>query len=433
MAAHAPFGSTAGATTGPRSGPKAGSTHSAVSGRKSRFRIGIALILAASFWVSGCGNDPEPAVSSNTGSAAKLSGSPYTYYVIYSSLTTSPFPEVPKAAQLGVDEVNDSGGINGRPLQLKTCPVNLDPNKAADCARTAVSDPSVIAMNVWYGQPDAAFAVLTKAMMPVVGTYPLTLADFSCEVCFPISAGAFATAAGQGLLAGKRLKAQRVSFVVLDIPAGRGLVPVVSQLLQAAGLPTKVVNTVPVPITAGDLSAQVTAASKDVDAVLVTLTPDLLPRFLQTAKQLAVRVPIVSTPIEKQKAPQLGAAGDGVYWTGTFNQDSAGWKEYESAFTARYPDEVAAEWGYAVRFGAKLLQRVSKGQPEVTRDSVLAAVTKLTSVDTGGATPPLDFTKRFGGFGGKVPRLFNNTIVFYQVKGGSVKQLSGFEQLLPTQ
>jgi len=77
------------------------------------------------------------------------SGTPYTYYVIYSSTTNSPFPELPKAAQLGIDAVNSSGGINGHPMRLKTCPVNLDLNKAASCAREAVGDQSVIAADVW--------------------------------------------------------------------------------------------------------------------------------------------------------------------------------------------------------------------------------------------------------------------------------------------
>jgi branched-chain amino acid transport system substrate-binding protein len=396
----------------------------------TRRAAGIALVSAVIVSMTAC-SKPAPAPAANS-AAAKLSGAPYTYYVLHTSLPNSPFSEIPKAAQLGIDEVNNSGGINGRPLQLKTCAVNLDLNKAADCARQAVADKSVIAANVWIGQSEAVLATFSKAGVPIISDYPISLAHYSCEVCFPTSSGAFASVAGEGLLAATKLKAQRVSFVILDVPSTRGLVTVTSQLLKATGQSTQVVKTVPVPLTAGDLSAHVTAASQDVDAILVTLTADFLPRFMRTVQQLGIRVPIVSVPVDRKQIGQIGPSGEGMYHAGVYSHDSAGYKEFETAFTARYPDDPANDLGYSIWLGAHLFQRVSKGLPTVTRQSVLAALGKQTDVDTGGATPQLDFTKRFSGFGGKTPRLFNNTIVYYQVKNGSVVQQSGFEQLFPS-
>src|SRR6266540_3557454 len=162
--------------------------------RARRLAPSITVALAAAVvGIPACGSTTTP--SGGAAATKGLSGAPYTYYLINSSLTNSPFPEYPKAAQLGVDAVNSSGGINGHPLQLKTCPVNLDLNKAAGCAREAVADPSVIAANVWIGQPEAVLDTWVKAGLPVIGDYPLTLANFSCKVCFPSSAGAFASVA----------------------------------------------------------------------------------------------------------------------------------------------------------------------------------------------------------------------------------------------
>jgi branched-chain amino acid transport system substrate-binding protein len=399
--------------------------------RVKRLAPGIAVALSAIVGIPACGST---ATSPGSGAAATtgLSGAPYTYYLIYSSLPNSPFPELPKAAQLGIDQVNSGGGINGHPMQLKTCPVNLDLNKVATCARQAVADKSVIAANVWLGQPEAALDIFGKAGVPVIGDYPLTLTHFSCKVCFPTSAGAIASVAGEGLLAATQLKAQRVSFVIVDVPAARGLATLVSQLLQATGQTTKVVKTVPVPLTAGDLSAQVTAASQDVDAMLVTLAIDSLPRFLRTVAQLGVKVPVVTVPVDEKQIALIGPpVVEGTYHAAAFSHDSAGFKEFENAFTARNPEDQPTDVAYAVWLGTQLFYRASKGQPAVTRRGVLAAMGKLSNVDTGGATPPLDFTKQFAGFGGALPRLFNNNVVFYQVRNGAASQLSGFQPLIP--
>jgi branched-chain amino acid transport system substrate-binding protein len=364
--------------------------------------------------------------------SANLSGSPYTYYLIQTSLPNAPFAELAHSAQIAVEEVNSNGGINGRPLRLKTCRVNLDLNKAASCAREAAADKSVIAANIFLGQAETVLQTWTKAGLPVVSDFPVSLAHYSCPVCFPTSAGAFATAAGAGMLAATQLRAQRVSYVALDVPASRGLGPLTSQLLQASGQSTRIVKTVPVPLTAGDLSAQVTAASRDADAMLVLLTVDLLPRFLRTAQQLGVRIPIVTVPVDRKVIAQTGAPIEGTYHVDVYSHESAGFREYADRLAARYPNDPAADNGYAIWMGVRMVQQVSKGQPEVTRQSLLTALNKLTNVDTGGATPPLDFTKRFAGFGGKIPRLFNNTIVFCQVKGAKVVELSGFQQFIPT-
>lgn len=398
--------------------------------RAKRLAPSITVALAAAILgIPACSSTTAPPGATTMPS---LSGTPYTYYVIYSSPTNSPFPELPKAAQLGVDAVNSSGGINGHPMQLKTCPVNLDLNKAADCAREAVADDSVIAADVWLGQPDAVLDTFSKAGVPIIGDYPLSPTHFSCQVCFPSSSGAFASVAGQGLLAATQLKVQRVSFVVVDVPAARGLADLTSQLLAATGQSTKVVKTVSVPLTAGDLSAQVTAASQDVDAMLVTLAQDSLPRFLRTAQQLGVKLPVVTPPLDQKQIAQIGPPAEGTYHVGAFSHDSTGFKDFQKEFTARNPDAPASDAAYSFWLGTQLVQRASKDLPEVTRQSMLDAMGKLSNVDTGGATPPLDFTKQFTGFGGKFPRLFNNTIVFYQVRNGAPSQLGSFQQLLPS-
>jgi Periplasmic binding protein len=143
-------------------------------------------------------------------------------------------------------------------------------------------------------------------------------------------------------------------------------------------------------------------------------------------------VPTVTGPLDRKQIAQVGPPAEGTYHAAVYSHDSAGFTAFVKSFSAYDQEDPPTEVAYSIWLGTQLLQRASKGQPAVTRQSLLAALGKLSNVDTGGATPPLDFTKRFTGFGGKIPRLFNNNIVFYQVKNGAASQISGFQQLIPS-
>ena len=54
-----------------------------------------------------------------------------------------PYPNIPAAAEVYEQYINDNGGINGRPLQVIVCDDQADADEAANCARKAVEEKVV--------------------------------------------------------------------------------------------------------------------------------------------------------------------------------------------------------------------------------------------------------------------------------------------------
>ena len=55
----------------------------------------------------------------------------------------APYPNIPAAAKVYAQYINDKGGIKGRPLVVVVCDDQADAAKAADCARKAVEQKVV--------------------------------------------------------------------------------------------------------------------------------------------------------------------------------------------------------------------------------------------------------------------------------------------------
>lgn len=69
------------------------------------------------------------------GVAAPMTGSAADYGI-----------QVTRGIELAMDEVNEKGGVNGRPLEMKVCDDQCDPQQAAACAQKFVSDPTIFAV-----------------------------------------------------------------------------------------------------------------------------------------------------------------------------------------------------------------------------------------------------------------------------------------------
>jgi branched-chain amino acid transport system substrate-binding protein len=98
--------------------------------------LGVPLALLLAVGIGACGSDDEP----EGGSAATQSGEPLTIPVIYSSTgAAGGFGQIAKAGfDLAVKEVNDAGGVNGRPLELDYQDDASDPTKAVRLTDAAV-------------------------------------------------------------------------------------------------------------------------------------------------------------------------------------------------------------------------------------------------------------------------------------------------------
>jgi branched-chain amino acid transport system substrate-binding protein len=106
-----------------------------------KFNVGFTILSLVSVLVTGCGiaENSENGSSSNAsvkiGLAAPLSGSSAEYG-----------EQFKKGAELAVQLVNDSGGINGKKVVLDIQDDKGDPKEAANTANKFVSDKSILAV-----------------------------------------------------------------------------------------------------------------------------------------------------------------------------------------------------------------------------------------------------------------------------------------------
>jgi hypothetical protein len=120
--------------------------------------------------------------------------------------------------------------------------------------------------------------------------------------------------------------------------------------------------------------------------------------------------------VSQSSLTKLGAAADGTYVTTSFPPSGGpGNAEFTQQMSKYEPgavqDDLAKNAWLSVWVFANTAQHLST----LTRASVLAAMSKISDYNTGGLTPPLNFTKTFSGFGGSLPRMFNQTVVYTKV------------------
>ena len=72
------------------------------------------------------------------GSAAAPTGEPIKVMRGAGQHQLPPYPNIPGAAKVYAQYINDKGGIAGHPLEVITCDDKGDANEAANCARQAV-------------------------------------------------------------------------------------------------------------------------------------------------------------------------------------------------------------------------------------------------------------------------------------------------------
>lgn len=131
-----------------------------------------AVVLALALGVAACGSSSGDGSSteSKAGSVDLPKGDPIVFYDITDatglgavSAAISQFTVGEKAAQ---DYLNDQGGIDGRPILIKTCDSKADPAATTACAQKAVQDKAVAKLGLSVAWGENGFPVLKKAGIP---------------------------------------------------------------------------------------------------------------------------------------------------------------------------------------------------------------------------------------------------------------------------
>ena len=322
---------------------------------------------------------------------------------------------------VGLKAINDAGGINGRKVEFIECDTKDDPNTAEACARSAVEKGVVAVVGSLSVHPEF-YPILADNKIASFGNIPANAGDFTSPASFPVIGGA-PIAFPLLALGLQKQGAKKISVARPDLAAGAVIKSFMNLGLEGKGL--SVVNDVPVPQGAPDMSAYVQAAlANGTDGVLVALTGQDSLNFVQALKQAdpKVKVAMASTDFGAT-LKALGKQSDGIV---AFSYSYL--PVIKNAATKQFVKSAKAagkrtnglndvdEYSAILAFEA-----IAKGLPDVTASAFYDKLPTVDGLDIG-MTAPIQFVK--GGVAG-LPRAFNPCGLLYSLKNGVPKPATG--------
>ena len=391
-----------------------------------RMRSGFTVMTASAgllMALTACGDDSAGGTSSSVNQS--FSGAPVTVMTI-APVDTAAInqPEIHESARAAVATINRAGGLGGHKVELISCNDGNDTNKAADCARRAVSENAIAVLGGFTTNGATINPILDQAGIPWIGAPGFSANELGDKNSYLLLAGGTSFAG----IAAKAVKdgCTTISTVQYDSPAtGHSTDLINLGIKNAGGQPATVIK---VPTTTTDFTSvaksagesdcailglpndQVVAVAKAGDSVGVTtryypLTGALNETVLSQAGKGMTGATSASNFVVATDAAwdEAKAASDDVDWTGVYNQDT--WASYQ------------------------VLTDVMKDRTDVTAATVTQAMNDATNVDAGGLMAPVDFTVEFSAPG--LNRVFNRNVVYTTVEDGNIVQDGGFEDLSP--
>ncbi len=77
-----------------------------------------------------------------------------------------PFPDFRAGAEVAIQNINDTGGINGATLEVVSCSTSLSPESSINCANQMIEADVVLAYTGADFTAEAALPVYTEAGLP---------------------------------------------------------------------------------------------------------------------------------------------------------------------------------------------------------------------------------------------------------------------------
>jgi branched-chain amino acid transport system substrate-binding protein len=341
-------------------------------------------------------------------------------------------PEWPGAVEARAKEINQTGGLKDasgktHKLVVIVCNSALDPNTAAACARNAVDQKEVAVIGINSSEAPQIMPILQQAGIPVIAPVPVDPSETMDTNSFPITSGVpGAFVAMPQLLASKGAK--QVSLIYPNIAGSATATLFVAQGVTKAGV--KYGGSVPVAPDATDLTPAIAAATQNgTDGVIAFLLGAAQGTLLQQAKQQGVKAKLVTASpfLTPQLLNSLGSVTNGLLVVGstvpitTATKGGQMFVKDMNSFNKKLPqtDLAAQNW-----LGTWVFERVAETLPTVNASTVLDAMGKINNMDMGGLTPPLTTTKPFTSSSSVdtslLPRVFNPTVVYLEVKGAKI-------------
>lgn len=302
-------------------------------------------IIAMAVLVSGCGG------SSATNPADKTPVK-IGFYAPVTGVAAADGESSTNAAKLAVEKINQTGGINGRPVELVAYDDGLDPKQAVSIAQKLTTKDGVAAVvsGSYSGTTRASAKIYQDAKIPMIAGYALhpDITKSNNYIFRQSFLGPVQGKAG-GKVAVETLKAKTVSILYVNVDFGKTLME--GFKAQAEKMGAKIISEDSFP-----------SGEKEFTPVLTKikgLNPDLIympcyspegSQIVRQAKTLGITSKILGTEGIDSTVEFLGVvqgAAEGVVITTNLNRDSQRKvvQEFIADFNKKYghkPDMVAA-------------------------------------------------------------------------------------------
>jgi ABC-type branched-subunit amino acid transport system substrate-binding protein len=392
----------------------------------------LSVTVAAALALAGCGSsgtsssstsaaNASPSTSGSTGTSAGTSGASIKIMALGQFQNPQfAFPESLSGIEARVAAANASGGINGQKIDLIPCNDAGDPNVAASCARTAVSDHVAAVIAGFSNFGPNSLPILAAANIPYINSQLNTPTDLTNPMVFSPDGGVPAGAFGIGVAAAKS-GCTKVAVLDADNPSGILAGKEIAAGAKANGATvTKILSE---PLDLSDYSSPVTQlVGSGAQCIGIEISPTTLVGFFTALHDSAnpnttvVLGAGLTTPLESQlhgldngTIQVSSSALPGLPQTAQFTKEI---DTYE-------PKGAQDSFSISAWSGALLFCDLASKLTTVNNTTVLAALRQIKSINLG-PYPSESFTPNHVS---NFSRLTNTNVLAYKYMNGKFTPL----------
>ena len=319
---------------------------------------------------------------------------------IYSGPVGSFGDDLSYAGRAKLQEINDTGGVNGRKLDVLVRDDAWDGTKGMNAARDLVEREKIFAfcciMSVNTSDPLTPYADEHK--IPHIGADGWGEPQYKGEWTFPVSASAVTEAHMLAKYQAEHQQAKRVAIIYINNPTGRAYVKAYDEVIRKFG--GEVVFSQPATFDdPGTTTFIAQARTQNIDTISTYLDPGIFTRLVREAAAQNYKPKNAfsgAAGLYFQVTPNFtGPNGEGTiaatHWV-TNDMDTPGYRAYKAVVEKYYPKIDHSTWTKGGFVGASIFGNALKSLGlEVTRQRLKDTVDTLSNFDTG-LGPSISFT-----------------------------------------
>ncbi|HYH49675.1 MAG TPA: ABC transporter substrate-binding protein [Acidimicrobiia bacterium] len=311
---------------------------------------------------------------------------------IYSGPVGSFGDDLSYAGRAKLQEINDTGGINGRKLDVLVRDDAWDGTKGMNAARDLVEREKVFAfcciMSVNTSDPLTPY--LEEKKIPHIGADGWGEPQYKGQWTFPVSASGVVQAHMLAKYQAEKQGAKRVAILYINNPTGRAYVKAYDEVIKKFG--GQVVFSQPATFDdPGTTTFIAQARTSNIDTISTYLDPGIFTRMVREAAAQNYKPKNAfsgAAGIYFEVTPNFtGPGGEGTIATTdwvTNDMNTPGFRAYKAAVEKYYPKTDHSTWTKAGYVGATIFGNALKAIGlNVTRQRLRDQVDTLTNFDTG--------------------------------------------------